>query len=154
MLDFKIDQLSQAGNVIKITVKVADLFNSEYPPIGNTEIDNYTKLENGSISDYGDPKNTFSSDVTRNSAILWKIEFENKNEKKDYNLELVCIAEKKTSPYRFFDFDPLLPVRNLIIAIPKHGNPDNIYEYNIIFSITDNYRNSQTYAIDPQLRMT
>jgi hypothetical protein len=154
MSDSYQNQLTQVGNHIKLTVKVADLFNSQYPPSGNGEINTYTKLENGTISDYGQPKDTFSSDVKKNGAIIWIIDFEDRKERKDYNLELECIVEKKSSSGDFFDFGPLLPVANLIIATPKHGNPNDLYDYFIIFSITDNFKNSQTYAIDPQLRMT
>lgn len=148
------NQLNQVGNLIKITVKVSELFNSQYPPYGSNEVNNYTKLENGTVSDYGVPKNNYTTDVIKNGAILWRIDYENNIERRDYRLELVCISKKNTNSIEFFDFDPLLPVRNLIIAIPKHGIPNDIYEYNIIFTITDNYNNSQTYVIDPQLRMT
>jgi len=148
------NQLTQVGNHIKLTVKVADLFNSQYPPSGKVEINNYTKLENGTVSDYGQNKETFCTNVKMNGAIIWRIDFEDRKERKDYNLELVCIIEKKSSSYDFFDYGPILPVANLIIATPKRGNPNDLYDYYIIFSITDNFNNSQTYAIDPQLRMT
>ncbi len=155
MLNTNQNQLDQAGNIIRLTVKVSELFMADYPPKNETAINDYTKLENQwNISDYGDPKSNFSTDVKKGGALLWKIEFEDNSERKDYRLELVCILEKKSSHYEFFDFDPLLPVRNLIIATPNHGNPGDIYDYNIIFNITDDYRNSQTYMIDPQLRMT
>ena len=148
------NQITQVGNHIKLTVKVGDLFNSHYPPSSNVEINNYTKLENGTVSDYGANKENFCTDVKRNGTIIWRIAFEDPKERKDYNLELECIVEKKSSSCDFFDYGPLLPVGNLIIATPKHGNLYDLYDYFIIFSITDNFKNSQTYAIDPQLRMT
>jgi len=149
------NQLTQAGNVITLTVKVSELFNADYPPSNDCAVNDYTKLsQNGNSSGYGQPKNDFVTNVKLNGAIFWNIRFEDNTERRDFSLGLICISEKKASPCNFFDFDPLLPVRNFILATPRHGYPDNIYSYNIIFNITDNYKNSQTYVIDPQLRMT
>lgn len=149
------NQLTQASNTITITVQVAELFASPYPPENNNNVNNYTKLSSGGYTlGYGDPKDAFITDVQHNGALLWNIQFEDNTQRRDYRLNLICIAEKPSSAYEFFSFDPLLPLGNIILATPTQGNTDEIYKYNIIFSITDNFRNLQTYVIDPQLRMT
>ncbi|MEN2283109.1 hypothetical protein AAGF08_13280 [Algoriphagus sp. SE2] len=155
MLSSTPNQLLKAGNVIRITVRVADLFKASYPPADECAVIDNTKLEDqGGDSDYGQPKNSFTTDVKMGGAIVWQIEYEDNTERRDYTMELICVSEKKTSPCEFFEFDPLLPTRNLILATPTKGSPNDIYKYNIIFNITDNYRNSKTYVIDPKLRMT
>lgn len=155
MSDPEQNQISQVGNHIKITVKVDELFNAPYPPINDDAIVAYTQLRSGAnVADYGAAKDTFSVNVQVNGVIHWDLDFDDNTQRRDYMLELICIAEKKTSSTAFFDFDPLLPTRNMIIATPKNGEYDNIYKYNIIFSITDDFGNLQTYVIDPQLRMT
>lgn len=155
MTSIEPNQLSQASNIITITVQVAELFTSPYPPKNNNAINDYTKMTSGGNTlGYGEPKDSFITDVIKNGALLWNIKFEDNTQRRDYSLDLVCIAEKKSSDYDFFDFDPLLPLGNIILATPTKGNIDNIYKYNIIFSITDIYGDLQTYVIDPQLRMT
>jgi hypothetical protein len=155
MLISSLNQISQAANPIRITVKVSELFNSHYPPSDDCSVNDYTKIEDkGNSAGYGQPKDNFVTDVKKGGALIWKIEYEDNTERKDYDLELVCIAEKKTSPCEFFDFDPLLPDHKSVLATPKHGNLGDINNYNIIFIIEDKFRNSKTFVIDPKLRMT
>jgi hypothetical protein len=149
-----LNQVSQSANIITITVKVSDLFNAHYPPSDDCAVTDYTKIEDkDNIAGYGQPKNNFVTDVKIDGPIKWKIKFENNTERKDYNLELVCIAEKRESQCDFFDFDPLLPDDKSVLATPKKGKPDDLNKYNIIFIIEDNFRISRTFVIDPQLRM-
>ncbi|MBN3519108.1 hypothetical protein JYB62_03755 [Algoriphagus lutimaris] len=155
MSTLELNQLTQASNIITITVQVAELFTSPYPPENNDAINNYTKLSSGGNTlEYGEPKDSYITDIVKNGALLWKIKFEDNTQQRNYSLDLVCIAEKKSSAYEFFDFDPLLPLGNIILATPTKGNINDIYQYNIIFTITDSFRNLQSYVIDPQLRMT
>lgn len=147
-------QLSQIGKPITITVKVAELFKSDYPPPNDDAIRNYTRLENGNGGDFGEPKPPFTTNIHKNDIVLWKIRFEDNTQRRDYRLDLVCITQKSENNVDFFDFHPLLPTNNLILATVTHGEPEDVYHYNIIFSISDNFGISRTYVIDPQLKMT
>lgn len=153
MIDPTKTQLSQIGKPIKITVKVAELFNAAYPPADDEAIINFTMLEGGNGGGFGEPKSNFITDIKRNDVILWNIEFEDSKENRDYRLKLICIVQKRGNTADFFDFHPLLPLKRTIIANARHGKPDDLYHYDIIFTISDKFGNSKTYVIDPQLRM-
>ncbi|SDB36526.1 hypothetical protein SAMN03097699_0922 [Flavobacteriaceae bacterium MAR_2010_188] len=156
MQDSEITQLSQTAAPIFITVKVDELFNQPYPSSTSNPITEYTKIESGGKrADFGVDKKPFTTTVGPDENVRWMISFDDPTQKIDYSLELVCITMKYVnSNVDFFDFHPLIPVNHMIMA---HTKTDIVrgseYIYNIIFTITDNYGYSQTYDIDPQLKM-
>ena len=139
----------------KLTVDT-DLF-TQPGPITQNLVDKFTDLSgpgNGN-GGYGKPKEKLTFPVTKNESIKWQIHKRQSNESK-YKVEFVKIVKKNNSPHNFFNSNelPPNPAGNIIQETIINGNRDDLYFYEIKFSITEvSSGQKKKYPLDPILKM-